>query len=126
MILKDDCLYLLKTGKFADFDRVMPHAVGMGFEKVAANMLADAMISKMNAGRLKEIIENEKKINENTLDTLAKENKSFLIHKSEIEEIKFDEALFRLKLVTKQGKFKFYFSSATDQSKVKPLVQNLK
>lgn len=125
LILKDDVLYLLRTGKYIGFDQIVPSFANRGIEGVLSSKLAGMMISKMNSDRLKEIEAFEPNISEENLDSLAREKDCYLIHKSEIEEVNFSDTFYTLKLKTKQGKFKFYFSTVTDREKVKALIAAL-
>ena len=121
-IFKDDVLYLLRTGKYIGFDQVLPSFAHRGIEGVLSSKLAGVMISKMNSDRLKEIEAFEPTIQEENLDMLARGKDCYLIHKSEIEEVDFSDTFYTLKLKTKQGKFKFYFSTVTDRGKAKELI----
>lgn len=123
IILNGDNLYLIRTGSYIDFDRVAPRMVGV--EGLIAGKLAEGMIKKMYGGRSKDIEEMESKINDQSLDSLAHGEKSYVINLSEIEEATFKESAMDMKLVTKQGKFKFHFSSAVDEAKATELVRKL-
>lgn len=58
-VLEVDNLYLLRNGKYVDFDGF---AVGNMRAGYVAKKIAGSMISKMNDGRVNEIEEYEKKL----------------------------------------------------------------
>lgn len=123
-ILEGDNLYLLRTGKYVDFEKVAPF-LDSRMAAYPAAMMSKKIIDSMYGGRIKEIDEVEQKISTSSLNECAKEKDCFLLHKADIEGGDFNLDYFTLKLKTKQGSFKFYFSTMTDRGKAREILSYL-
>lgn len=125
LILKSDGLYLIKTGNVGGLGghvntsaNTVVHGVGGAIGSVAGNKILDNF--------RKELEENEKKLDSQSLAELLKEKGNSFVSKSEIQSVDVSYGKVpKMKLKSSKGTFKLEFTQ-TEESKIKELEENLK